>query len=66
MLIKVNIYGQNWVCVAVPFQNNPSPPEDFDPTGDIDISGQGLMGYARSQLFFNCTVSALLDFFQHL
>ena len=31
------------VCVIAPFPNNPNPAEDFDPTRDVDISGQGLM-----------------------
>ena len=47
---------QDCVCLIAPFPNNPNPAEDFDPKRDMDISGQGLMWYARPQLFFNCTV----------
>jgi len=47
---------QDCVCVIAPYPNNPSPPEDFDPRSDMDISGQGLMWYARPQLFFKCSV----------
>ena len=42
--------------MIAPFPNNPNLPEDFDPKYDMDISGNGLMWYARPQLFFNCTV----------
>ena len=42
--------------LIAPFPNNPNPAEDFDPTRDKNISCQGLMWYARLQLFFNCTV----------
>ena len=51
-----NMLWQDCVCLIAPFPNNPNPAEDFDPKRDMDISGQGLMWYARPQLFFNCTV----------
>ena len=58
MLINMpyNLLKQDCVCLIAPFPNNPNPPEDFDPKYDMDISGNGLMWYARPQLFFNCTV----------
>ena len=54
MLIKIHI--QDYFCVIAPFPNNPNPAEDKDPTRDMDISCQGLMWYARPQLYLNCTV----------
>ena len=58
MLINMlyNLLKQDCVCLIAPFPNNPNQPEDFDPKYDMDISGNGLMWYARPQLFFNCTV----------
>ena len=52
----LNMHVQDCVCVIVTFPNNPNPAEDFDPTRDMDISGQGLQFYARPQLFFYFTV----------
>ena len=39
-----------------PFPNNAVPIEEFDARTDMDLSGEGLVWYARPQLFFNCTV----------
>lgn len=44
------------MCLIAPFPYNPNQSEEFDPKRDMDVSGQGLMWYARPQLFFNCTV----------
>ena len=35
---------------------NPSPTAFFDFRTDMDLSGNGLLWYARPQLFFRCTV----------
>ena len=35
---------------------NPSPVESFDVKTDLDLTGEGLLWYARPQLFFRCTV----------
>ena len=51
-----NTYGQDCVCLIAPYPYNPNPPEDFNRTRDMDISGEGLLWFARPQLFFNCTL----------
>ena len=44
------------VCLVVPHPYNPSPVEGFDFNTDMDLTGGGLLLYARHQLFFHCTV----------
>ena len=51
-----NTCGQDCVCLIAPYPYNPDPPEDFNRTRDMDISGEGLMWFARPQLFFKCTL----------
>jgi len=42
--------------VVAPFPNNPHPMSQFDVQRDFDIKGDGIVWYARPQLFFSCTV----------
>ena len=49
---------QDCVCLIAPNPNNPDPADQFDFATDMDLSGQGLLWYARPQLFFNCTVAS--------
>jgi hypothetical protein len=39
-----------------PTPNNPNPVESFNVKTDFDLTGDGLVWYARPQLFFNCTL----------
>ncbi len=47
---------QDCVVVLVPFPNNPNPVELFNVKTDFDLTGDGLVWYARPQLLFNCTL----------
>ena len=47
---------QDCVVLVAPQPYNPAPAESFDFRADIDLSGNGLLWYARPQLFFRCTV----------
>ena len=47
---------QDCVVVLAPYPNNPNPMESFNIKTDFDLSGDGLVWYARPQLFFNCTL----------
>ena len=42
--------------MVAPFPNNPHPMSQFDVQRDFDIQGDGIVWYARPQLFFSCTV----------
>jgi len=42
---------------VAPFPYNPKPADQFDFKTDMDLKGNGLLWYARPQLFFNCTVA---------
>ena len=42
--------------MVAPFPNNPQPMSHFDVRQDFDIKGDGIVWYARPQLFFSCTV----------
>ena len=42
--------------LVAPQPYNPSPAESFDFRADMDLSGNGLLWYARPQPFFRCTV----------
>jgi hypothetical protein len=44
------------VVILAPYPNNPNPVESFNIKTDFDIQGNGLVWYARPQLFFNCTL----------
>ena len=48
--------AQEVVVVLAPFPNNPNPVAEFDVVRDFDLNGDGLVWYARPQLFFNCTL----------
>ena len=39
-----------------PYPNNPNPVESFNVKTDFGLQGDGLVWYARPQLFFNCTL----------
>ena len=47
---------QDCVVVLAPYPNNPNPVESFNVKADFDLTGDGLVWYARPQLFFNCTL----------
>ena len=42
--------------VLAPYPNNPHPVESFNIKTDFGLQGDGLVWYARPQLFFNCTL----------
>ena len=48
---------QDCVCLVAPYPYNPKTADQFDVKKDMDLSGEGLLWYARPQLFFNCTVA---------
>ncbi len=41
---------------GAPYPNNPNPGELFNIKTDFDLTGDGLVWYARPQLCFNCTL----------
>jgi hypothetical protein len=47
---------QDCVVILAPYLNNPNPVESFNIKTDYYIQGNGLVWYARPQLFFNCTL----------
>ena len=47
---------QDCVVLLAPYPNNPNPVESFNVKTDFDLQGDGLVWYARPQLFFNCTL----------
>ena len=47
---------QEVVVILAPFPNNPNPAAEFDVNLDFDLTENGLVWYARPQLFFNCTL----------
>ncbi len=47
---------QEVVVILAPFPNNLNPVAEFDVVHDFDLTGNGLVWYARPQLFFNCTL----------
>ncbi len=47
---------QDCVVILAPYPNNPNPVESFNIKTDFDIQGNGLVWYARPQVFFNCTL----------
>ena len=50
------LFVQDCVCVVAPYPFRIEPLEDIDPIGDLDVTGGGDLWYARSLLFFTCTV----------
>jgi hypothetical protein len=44
------------MVLLAPFPNNQNPVDSFNVTTDFDLQGDGLVRYARPQLFFNCTL----------
>jgi hypothetical protein len=46
---------QDCVVVFASYPNNPNPVQSFNIKTDFDLTGDGLVWYARPQLFFNCT-----------
>ena len=47
---------QDCVVLLAPYPNNPNQVESFNIKTDFDLKGDGLVWYARPQLFFNCTL----------
>ena len=47
---------QDCVVLLAPYPNNPNPVESFNIKTDFDLKGNGLVWYARPQLFFICTL----------
>jgi hypothetical protein len=47
---------QDCVCVVAPYPFRIEPLEDFDPIGDLDVTGGGDVWFARPLLFFSCTL----------
>jgi hypothetical protein len=52
----ISCCGQDCVVLLAPYPNNPNPVDSFNVTTDFDLQGDGLVWYARPQLFFNCTL----------
>jgi hypothetical protein len=48
---------QDCVCLVAPYPYGPRTADQFNVKTDMDLSGEGLLWYARPQLFFNCTVA---------
>jgi hypothetical protein len=48
--------AQDCVCLIAPFPFNIQAVEEFDPSADFDVTGEGNVWYALPQLFFSCTV----------
>jgi hypothetical protein len=57
MLPLLICFWQDCVCLIAPYPNNAKPVDQFDFATDMDLSGEGLLWYARTQLFFHCTVA---------
>ncbi len=53
------MFVQEVVVLLAPFPNNLNPVAEFDVVRDFDLTGNGLVWYARPQLFFNCTLVPL-------
>jgi hypothetical protein len=47
---------QDCVVVLAPYPNNPNQVQSFNIKTNFDLTGDGLVWYARPQLFFNCTL----------
>jgi hypothetical protein len=55
-MISYLYYDIVYDIVLAPYPNNPNPVESFNIKTDFDLTGDGLVWYARPQLFFNCTL----------
>ena len=55
----ISYYEQDCVVLLAPYPNNLNPVESFNVKTDFDLQGDGLVWYARPQLFFNCTLCKL-------
>lgn len=55
--IFLNMRWQDCVCLIAPYPYNPNQADQFDFPGDMDLTGEGLLWYARPQLFFRCSVA---------
>ena len=52
----ISFCKQDCMVVLAPYPNNPHPVESFNIKTDFALQGDGLVWYARPQLFFNCTL----------
>ena len=52
----ISCCDQDCVVLLAPYPNNPNHVDSFNVTTDFDLQGDGLVWYARPQLFFNCTL----------
>ncbi len=52
----ISCRGQGCVFVLTPYPNNPNTVESFNVKTDFHLTGNGLVWYARAQLFFDCTL----------
>ena len=50
------LVAQDCVCLIAPFPFNIQPVEEFDPSADFDITGEGDLWYAQPELFFSCSL----------
>ena len=59
---------QDCVCLIAPFPFHVEPREDFDPSADFDITGEGVVWYAQPEHFFTsrlCRVGHQDNFASH-
>ncbi len=58
ILYVISCREQDCVVVLAPYPNNPNPVESFNLKTDFNLTGDsdGLVWYARSKLFSNCTL----------
>jgi len=59
LIFYVICLAQDCVCLIAPFPFNVQPVEEFDPSADFDVTGEGNVWYARPQLFFSCSSPVL-------
>ena len=52
----ISCCNQDCVVLLAPYPHNPHPVESFNIKTDFGLQGDGLVWYARPQLFFNCTL----------
>jgi hypothetical protein len=54
----ISCRDQDCVVILAPYPNNPNPVtvKSFNIKTDFDLTGDGLVWYARPQLFFNCNL----------
>ena len=57
VICSLTLLVQDCVCLVAPPPYNDKPVEDFDFNSDMDFTGNGLLWYAKPQLFFECTVA---------